>query len=181
MACSKSIDTDVEEVEEDGGISDYSNKNAPKKIESENIVQFTLIVEDDAVEDDFIRSRCVMEIVPAPGGFKMTLSSDRYHDSDQEGKFSKSKIIHRKDLKELQNIIKEQNLASINGHNQWNSALGNYLHLYIVYDSGETITAHGEGGCSVIPYNFNAQSFVDFFCKKLKIKQHENKTTGRGN
>ena len=169
MACSKSIDTDVEE---DGGIVDYSNKNAPKKIESEDIVQFTLIIEDDAVEDKFIRDRCVMEIEPAPGGFKMSLSSGKYSESDQ-GYFSKSKIIHRKDLKELQNIIKEQNLASINGHNQWNSALGNYLHLYIVYDSGETITAHGEGGCSVIPYNFNSQNFVDFFCSKLKIKHQQ--------
>ena len=169
MACSKSIDTDVEE---DGGIVDYTNKNAPKTIKSENIVQFTLIVEDDVVEDHFIRDRCVMEIAPAPGGFKMTLSSGKYSESDQ-GYFSKSKVIHKKELKELQNIVKEQNLASINGHNQWNSALGNYLNLHIVYESGETITAHGEGGCSVIPYNFNAKSFVDFFCNKLKIKQQD--------
>ena len=155
---------EAEEIEVDGGIHNYSNKNAPKKIISQNIKKFSLIIEDDAAEDHFISGRCTMKIENTPEGLKMTFLSGK------NPELNKSKIINEKILKELQKLIIENDVASINGHNKWNSALGNFLDLEIVYESGEVISAYGEGGEAVIPDNFNPKIFVKFFCDKLKIK-----------
>ena len=148
----------------DGGTTDYSNKKAPKIIKSENIVRFKLITEDDSIEYPAPSGRYVMEIVPAEKGFNMSLTC---------GEIKKSRIVGSKVMKQLQAVIKKYNVASINGHSKFNTALGNYLSLDIVYDSGETIHADAEGGCDVVPDNWNQMWFIEFFFDKLGIKYDE--------
>ena len=164
-ACSDEVSDEVI----DGGTTDYSNNNAPKTITSENIIRFSLTVEDDTIEYNNFYGRFVMEIEPTAKGFKMSLSCGQYSNSDVKY-FSKSRIIDKNTLKELQAIIKEHNIASINGHSKWNSALGNYINLHIVYDTGETINVNAEGGCAVVPDNWNQDWFLNFFFDKLDIQ-----------
>ncbi len=47
---------------------------------------------------------------------------------------------------QLQTLIEEQDLESINGYHKTNSALGDYLDLEIVYESEEELKAFAEGG-----------------------------------
>ena len=157
----------------DGGTDNHSNKNAPKIIKSEKITGFSLIVEDDTIEYENFCGRFVMKIEPKDKKFKISLSCEKKYSNSDDKHFSKSRIINEDTLKELQSIIKKHNVASINGHSKWNSALGNYIDLHIVYDTGETIDVNAEGGCDVVPDNWNQNWFLKFFFDKLKIKYEE--------
>ena len=155
---------------EDGGILDHSDKNATKVIKSDKIKSFKLIVQDDAVNDEYLSGRCKMELKKVSGGAEMSLIVDKHSNGGGNTHLSDTETMDASVLNELQAIVKEHNIASINGHNKWNSALGIYLDLEITYESGEKITAYGEGGDAVLPNNWNSHWFLDFFLKKLDFK-----------
>ena len=160
----------AQSVDIDGGISDHSNKNAPKVITSNKIKHFKLVVQDDASDDEYLTGRCTMEMKAVSGGAEMSLIIDKHSNGGGNTYLSDTETLDGSTLNELQAIVKEHNIASINGHDKWNSALGNYFDLEIIYESGEKIIAHGEGGEAVMPNNWNPHWFLDFFIKKLDFK-----------
>ena len=67
-------------------------------------------------------------------------------------------------LKQLDKLLKEHDVAQIDGHSVWNSALGDDMSLEVRYESGETICADGQGG-DVKPdaRYYREEWFIDFF------------------
>ena len=64
----------------------------------------------------------------------------------------------------LDALLKEHDVAQIDGHSMQNSALGDFMNLEVNYESGEQIYASGEGG-GVKPdaRYYREEWFIDFF------------------
>ncbi|NLP22119.1 MAG: hypothetical protein GX368_04785 [Erysipelotrichaceae bacterium] len=142
-----------------GYYEDYNFKKKPKVIKSTDIISFKIDFEDGNTVDD------------------SKLPYGRYYISlektDDIGKLSFTfrgygeVILIEKDLPlevfiNLQKIIEDENVEEINGYCFNNTALGYFLDLEILYESGEKITAYAEGG-SVNPQGFNGKALVEFF------------------
>ena len=142
-----------------GYYEDYNFKKKPKVIKSKDIISFKIDFEDGNTVDD------------------SKLPYGRYYISlektDDIGKLSfefrgyGEDILIEKDLPlevfiNLQKIIEDENVEEINGYCFNNTALGYFLDLEILYESGEKITAYAEGG-SVNPPGFNGKVLVEFF------------------
>ncbi len=161
-----------------GGLEDYSNQSAPKVIQSKDITAFTYTFENEGVatslksrgdyyanvaNDDPYRGRCTLQLTKNGGkaDFEVSCSGER-----QQGAFNVKGTVGLGAFDELQAIIERENVARLNGFYRRNSALGNYFDLKINYASGESITAGGEGGISVVPDGgLPDQSFKDLFTK----------------
>lgn len=67
-------------------------------------------------------------------------------------------------LARLDSLLKTHDVAQIDGHSLYNSALGDDMRLEVVYESGETIHADGQGG-DVKPDSkyYQEEWFIDFF------------------
>ena len=67
-------------------------------------------------------------------------------------------------LSRLDKLLKEHDIAQIDGHSLYNSALGDDMNLEVRYESGETIHADGQGG-DVKPdaKYYQEEWFIDFF------------------
>ena len=67
-------------------------------------------------------------------------------------------------LERLDKLLKEHDVAQIDGHSMWKSALGDDMSLEVRYASGETICADGQGG-DVKPDSryYREEWFIDFF------------------
>lgn len=67
-------------------------------------------------------------------------------------------------LARLDALLKEHDVAQIDGHSLWNSALGDDMSLEVCYVSGERICADGRGG-DVKPdaRYYREEWFIDFF------------------
>jgi hypothetical protein len=67
-------------------------------------------------------------------------------------------------LERLDKLLKEHDVAQIDGHSMWNSALGDDMSLDVCYASGERICADGQGG-DVKPdaKYYREEWFIDFF------------------
>ncbi|MBR1761311.1 MAG: hypothetical protein IJ741_09060 [Schwartzia sp.] len=68
-------------------------------------------------------------------------------------------------LSRLDALLKAHDVAQIDGHAKYNSALGGNMCLDVLYESGEKIFAVGEGGADVVPdsRHYREEWFIDFF------------------
>ncbi|MBQ7501866.1 hypothetical protein IJT93_04005 [bacterium] len=155
----------------DGGTTDNSSREASKEIKSRNISEFRYELEcagysemeEAGLEEGFYE----LSLRRTESG-KAELTAD-FRSSSNE-KFSVKTETPAEALDEVQKLIEEQKLAKINGWHKRNTALGCSFDLYVLYDSKETISASGEGGCSVVPDQLNPVPFLKLF-KKLTETQ----------
>ena len=162
-----------------GGTEDYSNHSAPKVIQSKDINSFSYTFLNEGrvatvrsrgghfirVDDDgSFHGRCELRLVR--NGEKADFSVS---DSGnwQAPPFKTSGTVGKEALAELQTIIDKYDVARLNGFYKRNSARGNYFNLRINYDSGESITAGGEGGFSVVPDGGLPDGAFSAFFQKL--------------
>ena len=162
-----------------GGTEDYSNKSAPKVIQSKDITSFSYQFENrgrvpiirsrggdfiSVYNNSGLRGRC---------GFTLTRNGEKADFSvscsgeNGSSPFKSSGTVGKEALDELQTIIDKHDVARLNGFYKRNSALGNYFSLRINYDSGESISADGEGGFSVIPDGGLPDDAFSAFFQKL--------------
>lgn len=156
----------------DGGLVDCSQKDAPKTIGSETLMAFSL---------DFRQNysgRVSESRNPFPAGFYRLKAERRgeaaYFSLRCEREGTVLPVIIEKELPltaldDLRLFLKEKGVESINGSCRRNSALGIFLNLKALYDSGETVTVYAEGGVSTIPYGWcGTDGFVDFFLRQME-------------
>ena len=158
-------DTDVEI---DGGTWDSSVRRAsPAAVASTEISSFRLRFQysGDYGEEDGLRGRY-------PSGWydlRLEKSGDganchlEYWTEGKPGRradFPVSAVA----LARLDRLLKEHDVARIDGHSLYNSALGDDMSMEVRYESGETIRADGQGG-DVKPDSryYREEWFIDFF------------------
>lgn len=171
VSCTTSKKESEEDV--DGKTYDYSSK--PKKINSSEIKSFSIEFTHSYMYEDEKQYTC-------PQGrylFSMTKEHDNaicnlvYYDRIYHYSEATSEVHFETDLSsfnDLQNLIEEHNLESINGYHKENSALGDYLNLTIEYESGETLEASAEGGGVMPDKNLNV--FILFFSNMAREHNH---------
>lgn len=156
-----------EDVEEDGGTRNNSvRRTAPVVISSTKISSFRLRFEfngDNA--EASLRERY-------PSGWydfrlqKTAKGADCHLEYWANGVPTRKADfpVSGKALKRLDALLKEHDVAQINGHSLWNSALGDDMDLEVRYESGEMIRAEGQGG-DVKPdaRYYREEWFIDFF------------------
>ncbi|MBR2216430.1 MAG: hypothetical protein IJ849_11855 [Selenomonadaceae bacterium] len=158
-----------------GGIADSSDSQAPKVIRSDNITKFSLRFLDDgatirkeADQDPFPVGWYLLTAEPSAEGAVFTLTCDR-KGSLTPLKFTQA--LPADSLKELAALIREKDLAAVNGSSKRNTALGTLIDLQVSYDSGEKITVYAEGGVSTVPYGWcGGHVFTEFFAEKLQAR-----------
>lgn len=175
-----------------GGIVDSSIKNAPKEIKSDKLEKFSFAF----LEENFAGNPDSDETIPRG---KYFLSAERTANGAHfifECKRLEPVPVLRfeKDfdstvLDELEKLIREKNVAAVNGHGKRNTALGTYIRFNAEYAGGETLSVYAEGGASTEPPNWcGGKVFADFFIDKMGIKSEitsplyycEYKLSGRG-
>ena len=156
-----------EEVEEDGGTRDNSVRHtSPVVISSTEISSFRLRFQFSVDYDEpALRERY-------PWGwydFRLERTGDSalchleyWRDGGQSRKADFP--VKGDALARLDALLKEHDVAQIDGHSMWNSALGDFMNLEVNYESGEQIYASGEGG-GVKPdaRYYREEWFIDFF------------------
>lgn len=164
-----------------GSTIDYSNKSAPKTIQSKDITSFSYTFYDMGrvailkslggdfvpIEDDNpFQGRCAFKLVHngEKADFNVSCSSDIRFSGEPQKPLQFSGTVGKEALEELQAIIEKHNVAQLNGFYKRNSALGHYFDLRVNYASGESIIAGGEGGISVLPDGgLPGDAFSQFF------------------
>lgn len=154
----------------DGGTTDFSNPNAPKKIKSDDLVSFHLKTEESQrvrVADETGGARSLIY----PSGmytFDMKESDGKItvhaEFSDKAFDFDADEAA----LAALNQLIKENDVAAMNGHSASNSALGTFIDLEAVYADGERIDIYAEGGVAAVPYGWHSDIFIAFFDKLMQ-------------
>lgn len=156
------------DVEEDGGTRDTSIRHAsPVVISSTEISSFRLRFEysRDYNEEDELRGRY-------PSGWydlrleKTENGADCHLEYWTEGKPGRKAdfSVNGDALARLDALLKEHDVAQIDGHSMQNSALGDFMNLEVNYESGEQIYASGEGGdVKPDPQYYQEEWFIDFF------------------
>ena len=157
-----------------GNISDNSIKNAPKEIKSDELKKFSLsFLEENAginlnPEEMIPRGKYFLSAERTETGAHFIFECDRL-DSVPVLRFEKD--FDSTALDELQKIIREKNIAAVNGHGKSNSALGVFIDFDAEYLSGETLSVYAKGGASTVPNEWcGAKVFADFFIDKMGIK-----------
>ena len=141
-----------EELDEPGSFHDNSDREAPKEIESKEIVEFSARF---FVFDDFDSSHGSLyryEITSADGVY--TLSEKRRYRIETE--------ISENNLADVQALIEKNNLASLNGiHSQTDGLPAEYQPCYldVLYASGETLSFSFDGE----PYSKWMRDFRSYF------------------
>lgn len=173
-----------------GGIEDYSNHSAPKVIQSKDINSFsyTFLNEGRAAtiksrgghfipvyDDGSFHGRCELRLVRNGDKADFSVSDSG---NWQAPPFKTSGTVGKEALDELQTIIDKYDVARLNGFYKRNSARGNYFDLRINYASGETITAGGEGGFSVVPDGGLPDDAFSAFFKELVQKTGQTVPSG---
>ena len=157
----------AEEEPIDGGTTDNSVRHAsPVVISSRDISSFQLRFEfGDAHWDDGLR-------VKYPSGnydFRLEKRSDGAQCHVEYGTEADTRTVDfatdESALSRLDELLKAHDVAQIDGHAKYNSALGDNMRLDVLYESGEKIFAIGEGGASVLPDSryYQPEWFIDFF------------------
>ena len=157
-----------EDVEVDGGTRDTSVRHAaPVVISSAEIASFRLKFEfsKDYGEEDEGRGRYPsgwydLRLEKAENGANCHIEYWTQSEPSRKADFSVSGDA----LARLYALLKEHDVAQIDGHSMWNSALGDFMNLEVNYESGEQIYASGEGG-GVKPDEkyYREEWFIDFF------------------
>ncbi|MCR5267114.1 MAG: hypothetical protein K6E16_01165 [Lachnospiraceae bacterium] len=168
--CNESIEevdmdliTDGEEVE-CGGVSDNSDPNASKTIQSDKLQSFYLKFEADMPISVPITEDTRAAVYPS-GMYEFSMAKEKGRvlvHADFAGEVFDFDA-EEEALKRFDKVLKENNVAAMNGHSQRNSALGTYIDLNAVYEDGESITVYAEGGASVIPNYWDDSIYVGFF------------------
>ena len=156
------------DVEIDGGTRDSSVRHAsPVAISSKDISSFRLRFQYSMSygEEDELRGRY-------PSGWydlrleKSETGADCHLEYWTDGKMSRKADfpVDAEALARLDRLLKEHDVAQIDGHSLYNSALGDDMSLEVRYESGETIRADGQGG-DVKPdaRYYQEEWFIDFF------------------
>lgn len=157
-------------VPQTGGVSDHSDPSAVKEIQSDELKEFRL-----RCENSFGISVSASDGVSAPTNYpagyynyEMIKSDDGAEVSvdfaGEEFKFTAD----NEELSNLAKLLKDHDVASMNGHSKRNSALGTYIDFEALYESGEKISIYAEGGASVEPDNWNPVIYVEFFDGLIK-------------
>ena len=156
------------DVEEDGGTRDTSVRHAsPVVISSTEISSFRLKFEysRDYDEEDELRGRYPsgwydLRLEKTENGANCHLEYWTQSEPSRKADFP----VNDDALARLDRLLKEHDVAQIDGHSMWNSALGDFMNLEVNYESGEQIYASGEGG-GVKPNAkyYQEEWFIDFF------------------
>ncbi|MCR4685805.1 MAG: hypothetical protein K5649_10090 [Lachnospiraceae bacterium] len=154
----------------DGGTTDSSDPNAPKQIASDDLISFHLKTEENQrvrVADETGGARSVIY----PSGmytFDMKESDGKItvHAEFAEAAFDFD--ADKAAFSALNQLIKENDVAAMNGHSARNSALGTFIDLEAVYADGERIDIYAEGGISAAPYGWHSEIFIAFFDKLMQ-------------
>lgn len=154
----------------DGGINDCSHHDAPKHTVSRDIVSFSLRC---AWNDEVGHSENGYFIPdveqPYPQGvWRFSLrKTDKaaemeMHCDTADVHFQAN--VESASLLRLQELIEARGIAKLNGHEKWDSAVGELLDLNIAYASGESIHVYAEGGSSTLPeQDWSPLWFLEFF------------------
>lgn len=155
----------------DGGLTNSSNRNAPKTIQSNVLTKFSLNFLDDGnyipadPTDRFPQGRYSLLAERRGNTAHFRLLCDR-HNTLTPLVFEKD--LDTKELDDLHAFLLEHNIPAINGSSKWNSALGTFIDLHAIYDSGETLSVYAEGGASTVPDGWcGTDVFLKFFADKL--------------
>ena len=161
-------------IEEDGGVQDYSHRNAPKDIVSRDIVAFSLkFYWNDTIGHSENGIFIPDTEQPYPQGlWQISLKksgSDAELELDAADDIHVLTTISGSTLDSLQKLIEDKHIASLNGHEKWDSALDELLDLEVLYASGESIRAYAKGGSATLPeQNWDPLWFLEFFNKLIK-------------
>ncbi len=159
-------DTDVI----DGGMADLSDPNAKKTITSDDLVSFSLNMEESLIMyvDDPNGKYAAVAYPEGIYDLSIEKENDTVHvvadfagnpyefDADENA------------LAKVNRMLKDHDVASMNGHSKADSALGSFIDLNARYADDETITIHAEGGASTIPYGWDSSIYVETFDALLK-------------
>ncbi len=157
------------EVLEDG-MADLSDPNAKKSITSDDLVSFSLRMEESQVMfvDDPNGEYAAVAYPEGIYDLSIEKENDTVHvvadfagnpyefDADENA------------LAKVNRMLKDNDVPSMNGHSKADSALGSYIDLNARYADDETITIHAEGGASTIPYGWDSSIYVETFDALLK-------------
>lgn len=156
-----------EDVEEDGGTRDNSVRHtSPVVISSTEISSFRLRFQFSADYDEPAQRERYpwgwydFRLERTGDGALCQLEYWREGEPARKSDFPvKSDALARLDA-----LLKEHDVAQIDGHSLWNSALGDDMFLDVRYAGGETIRAEGQGG-DVKPDRkyYREEWFIDFF------------------
>lgn len=158
-----------------GGLTDNSDPRAPKTIQSKVLNSFSLTFLDEGLhtpppgqEDHFPVGRYTLTAQRQGDRAHFSLACDR--------KETIAPVVFEKDLDasaldELHELLLENKVPAVNGSSLRNTALGTYINLRALYDSGETLSVYAEGGASTVPRDWcGTDVFVKFFLEKLGAK-----------
>lgn len=156
-----------EDVEEDGGTRDNSIRHtSPVVISSTEISSFRLRFHFSVDYDEpVLRERYPwgwydFRLERIENGARCHLEYWRDGGSSRKEEFP----VKGDALERLDALLKERDVAQIDGHSLWNSALGDDMSLDVRYANGERICADGQGG-DVKPDSkyYREEWFIDFF------------------
>ncbi|MBR1884988.1 MAG: hypothetical protein IJ812_01150 [Schwartzia sp.] len=151
----------------DGGTTDNSVYRAsPVVIASRDISSFRLRFEFGFAHwDDGLR----VKYPPGNYDFRLEKTADgakcHIEYGTEEATRAADFTVNENALPRLDALLKEHDVAQIDGHAKYNSALGGNMCLDVLYESGEKIFAIGEGGADVVPdmRYYQEEWFIDFF------------------
>ena len=151
--------------QECGGTEDRSDVNASKVIASDELASFSATFEKREV---YIGGADAAEGWVYPNGrYRFEMKKD-----EDEGGVSVTADFAGEVYTftagpetpgRLNRLLKDNDVAAMNGHSKWNSALDTYISLSAVYADGETISIYAEGGASTIPDGWNCIIYIRFF------------------
>ena len=156
------------DVEEDGGTRDTSIRHAaPVVISSTEISSFRLRFEYSMSygEEDELRGRYPsgwydLRLEKTENGANCHLEYWTRSEPSRKADFP----VNGDTLARLDALLKEHDVAQIDGHSLYNSALGDDMSMEVCYESGETIRADGQGGdVKPDPKYYQEEWFIDFF------------------
>ncbi len=159
------VEEPFQEYVESGGVADTSDPSAPKVIKSDEITSFSLqTLVDQPLTIPAEEGRETDTTYPTGTyGFSMERSGAEVSVKIDFPEESYEFVTDEEALKKLDDLLKDHDVASMNGHAQRNSALGTYIDLDVKYASGESISVYAEGGAAVVPNAWNDGYFITFF------------------
>ncbi len=137
----------------DGGTDGSGSYNTDKATDLGNIVTAEIGFDNSSYEypekelENLIHGVYEIRIERTDTGADVNVKvTDGYSDAKRFNFEADEKV-----LDELQEIIKEHEVAKLDGYYKRNTALGEGFDLEIAYESGDKISAHAKGGYAVMP------------------------------
>lgn len=167
------VNETVEETDEpiDGGSEGSGSYNTDKDTDLGNIVTAEIGFDNSSYEypesdlEKLIHGTYDIRIERTDAGAKVSVTVTDSYSMTRRFDFEADKKV----LDELQNVIKEHEVAKLDGYYKRDSALGEGFDLEIVYESGDKISAHAEGGYAVMPDKYwDEKWFLAYIDKVLR-------------